>query len=222
METLASSSMQTRSRLRAQLNRLLHETSIGRSLITVESRELHRVVARKHGDNIHHKHQNARQHTIQWQTMIMTDERRLLLGIKDQRPNFNGLPLGGIRRTRVVKESRMGGQACLVDVGVEALDKGNFVWCLVGQVIPFVSGIVPDAKGGTLAISINVTGWNEVCIGIDGTIVRYGKRFVCHGVGNGSRKRMSGYLVRRGYGTYLQTLMMRYRPLRSLSASSPR
>lgn len=49
-------------------------------------------------------------------------------------------------------------QACLVDVRVEALDKGNFVWGLVGQVIPLVPSIVLDAEGGTFVMSIDVTG----------------------------------------------------------------
>jgi len=54
-------------------------------------------------------------------------------------------------------EGRVGRQTCLVDIRVEALDKGNFVRGLVRQVIPFVSGVVLDAEGGALAISIDET-----------------------------------------------------------------
>jgi hypothetical protein len=119
-------------------------------------------------------------------------------------------------------ESRVGRQACLVEVGVEALDKGNFVWGLVRQVIPAVSRIVVDAERGTLAISIDVTGCDKVSIRIDEAVVSYGERVVGHGVGNRSMGRMSGCLTRCTPVTHLQTLMMRYRPLRSRAASSPR
>lgn len=92
------------------------------------------------------------------------EERRIiiatghLLGIKHQGPNLYGLSLRGMGRTSAVMEGRVGRQACLVDVGVEALDKGNFVRGLVGQVIPLVSRIVLDAERGTLPMSINVAG----------------------------------------------------------------
>lgn len=127
-----------------------------------------------------------------------------------------------MRWASTVTEGRVGCQTCLVDVGVEALDKGNFVWGLVRQVIPFVSGIVLDAEGGTLAMSIYMTGRDEVLIGIDGAVVSYGERVVCHGVTNRSRECMSGCPVRYVPAAHLQTLMIRYRPLRSRSASCPR
>jgi len=110
----------------------------------------------------------------------------LLLRIKHQGPNLDGLSLRGIGRTGAVMESRVGRQACLVEVGVEALDKGNFVWGLVRQVIPAVSRIVVDAERGTLAISIDVTGCDKVSIRIDEAVVSYGERVVGHGVGNRS------------------------------------
>lgn len=55
----------------------------------------------------------------------------LLLRIKHQGPDLNGLPLRGMRWTSAVTEGRVGRQTCLVDVGVKALDKGDFVWGLV-------------------------------------------------------------------------------------------
>lgn len=60
-----------------------------------------------------------------WRIMIATGIQ--LLGIKHQGPDLNGLPLRDMRRTSAVVEGRVRRQTCLVDVGIEALDKGDFV-----------------------------------------------------------------------------------------------
>jgi hypothetical protein len=79
-----------------------------------------------------------------------------LLGIKYQGPDLNGLPLGCVWRACVVLERRVRRQARLIDVRVEALDKSDFVWGLVGQVVPLVSGIVFDAERGAFAMGVDV------------------------------------------------------------------
>ena len=164
-------------------------------------------------------HDKRTRYNEEWRIIIA---RGHLLGIKHQGPNLDGLSLGGVGGTGAVMESRVRRQTCLVDVGVEALDEGHFVWGLVRQVIPLVSRIVLDAERGTLAMSINVAGCYEVFIGIDGAVVRYRERVVGHGVGNRSRRPVSGCLMKCSPATHLQTLIIRYRPFRSRSASSPR
>ena len=77
-------------------------------------------------------------------------------------------------------------QPRLVDVRVEALDEGDFVWSLVRQIVPLMTGIVLDAEGRTFTVRVDVASGHEICLRIDGAVVRNGERVVCNRVANGS------------------------------------
>ncbi len=127
----------------------------------------------------------------------------LLLSVEDEGPDLDGLPVGYLGRGRRINEGGVWSQPGLGLIRIVALDEGNLVGLLVGQVIPTVVRVVLDlihawkskelsCKGGPvthtknevltpLSVRIDNAADDEI-LRVEVTPVRQCKRLVCDGV----------------------------------------